>query len=48
MFAPRVERCSTSTCADLSCCDNWRSISLLDVMGKVFARVLNDRLQLVV
>ena len=33
---------------DLSCCDNWRGISLLDVMGKLFARVLNDRLQLVV
>ena len=35
---------------DLSSCDNWRGIriSLLDVMGKLFARVLNDRLQLVV
>ena len=33
---------------DLSCCDNWRGISLLDVMGKLFARVLNNRLQLVV
>ena len=33
---------------DLSCCDNWRDISFLDVMGKLFARVLNDRLQLVV
>ena len=33
---------------DLSCYDNWRGISLLDVMGKLFARVLNDRLQLVV
>ena len=33
---------------DLSCCYNWRGISLLDVMGKLFARVLNDRLQLVV
>ena len=32
----------------LSCCDNWRGISLLDVIGKLFARVLNDRLQLVV
>ena len=32
---------------DLSC-DNWRGISLLDVVGKVFGRVLNDRLQLVV
>ena len=35
-------------CVCLSRCDNWRAISLLDVMGKLFARVLNDRLQLVV
>ena len=27
---------------DLSVCDNWRGISLLDVKGKLFARVLND------
>ena len=34
---------------DLSCCDNWRSTSLLDVMqSKLFARVLNDRLRFVV
>ena len=33
---------------DLSCCDNWRGISLLDVMSKLFVRVLNNRLQLVV
>ena len=33
---------------DLSSCDNWRGISLLDVVGKLFARVLNDSLQLVV
>ena len=33
---------------DLSLCGNWQGISLLDVMGKLFARVLNDRLQLVV
>ena len=32
---------------DLSICDNWRGISLLDVMGKLFARVINDRLQTV-
>ena len=32
---------------DLSC-NNWRDISFLDVMGKLFAIVLNDRLQLVV
>ena len=39
---------SVSKKGDLSCCYNWRGISLLDVMGKLFARVLNDRLQLVV
>ena len=33
---------------DLSVCDNWRGISLLDVMGKLFARIINDRLQVVV
>ena len=33
---------------DLSLCDNWRGISLLDVMGKLFARIINDRLQVVV
>ena len=36
---------------DLSCYDSyriWLGISLLDVMGKLFARVLNDRLQLVI
>ena len=32
---------------DLYFCDNWRSISLLEVMGKLFAAMLNDRLQLV-
>jgi len=33
---------------DLSVCDNWMGISLLDVMGKLFMRILNDRLQSVV
>ena len=32
---------------DLSVCDNWRGISLLDVFGKVFARVLKQRLEIV-
>ena len=32
---------------DLSLCDNWRGISLLDVVGKTFARVLQQHLQLV-
>ena len=30
---------------DLSNCDNWRDISLLDVVSKVITRVLQDRLQ---
>ena len=30
---------------DLSSCDNWHGISLLDVVGKVVARVLQVRLQ---
>ena len=30
---------------DLSQCDNWRGISLLEVMGKVMARILQERLQ---
>ena len=30
---------------DLSHCDNWRGISLLDVVGKVMACVLQERLQ---
>ena len=30
---------------DLTQCDNWRGISLLDVMGKVFAKVIQMRLQ---
>ena len=32
---------------DLRKCDNWTGISLLDVVGKVFARILQDRLQVV-
>ena len=30
---------------DLFNCDNWRGISLFDVVGKVIARILQDRLQ---
>ena len=33
---------------DLSQCDNWRGISLLDVFGKVLAKVIQMRLQEVV
>ena len=29
---------------DLQLCDRWRGISLLDVVGKVFARILQERL----
>ena len=30
---------------DLSKYDNWRSIALLDVVGKVVARIIQERLQ---
>jgi len=30
---------------DLQNCDNWRGIILLDVVGKVFARIILERLQ---
>eukprot|EP00117_Sycon_ciliatum_P040682 scpid34913/ scgid5748/ RNA-directed DNA polymerase from mobile element jockey; Reverse transcriptase len=30
---------------NLKVCDNWRGISLLDVVGKLFARILQNRLQ---
>ena len=30
---------------DLQSCDNWRGIRLLDVVGKIFARVVQNRLQ---
>ena len=33
---------------DLHDCDNWRGISLSDIVGKVFARILQERLQKVV
>ena len=33
---------------DLSLCDNWRGISLLDVVGKVLAKVIQQHLQAVV
>ena len=32
---------------DLQCCDNYRGISLLDVVGKLFARVVQERLQVI-
>ena len=30
---------------DLRSCNNWRGISLLDVAGKLFARIIQNRLQ---
>ena len=30
---------------NLHSCDNWRGISLLDVVGKIFARLVQDRLE---
>ena len=32
---------------DMKSCDNWRGISLLEVTGKVFGRILNDRLHII-
>ena len=32
---------------DLQPCDNWCGISLLDVVGKLFARVIQEHLQLI-
>ena len=32
---------------NLKLCDNWRRISLLDVVGKVLGRIIQDRLKVV-
>ena len=41
-----MERCLFGSCkGDLSSCDNWHGISLLDVVGKVFAKIIQQRLQ---
>ena len=32
---------------NLKICDNWREIRLLDVVGKVLGRVVQDRLKLI-
>jgi len=32
---------------NLTLCDNWRGISLLDVVGKVLGRIVKDRLRVV-
>ena len=31
---------------NLNICDNWRGISLLDVVGKLLGRILQERLQI--
>ena len=31
---------------NLHCCDNWRGIALLDVVGKLVARIVQNRLQM--
>ena len=31
----------------LKVCDNWRGISLLDVVGKVLGRVIQDKLKMI-
>ena len=32
---------------NLKLCDNWRGISLLDVVGKLLGRIVQERLKLV-
>ena len=32
---------------DLSLCDNWHGINLLQVVGKVFAKIIQRRMQVV-
>jgi len=32
---------------NLQSCDNWRGISLLDVVGKIFGRIVQNRLQVI-
>jgi len=32
---------------DLQSCDNWWRISLLDVVGKIFAQIIQDHLQVI-
>ena len=39
--------CCNTGKGDLSVCDNWRGISLWDVIGEVFARILQHCLQTV-
>ena len=39
--------CSIPRKGDLRDCNNWRGISLLDIVGKLFGRILQDRLQLI-
>ena len=32
---------------ELRCCDNWRGISLLDVVGKILGRIVKERLEVI-
>jgi len=32
---------------DLQFCDNWQGISLLGVVGKIFAQIIQDHLQII-
>ena len=32
---------------DLRHCDNWQGISLLDVVGKIMARIMKERLEVI-
>ena len=40
-----VDWYNPGTDPDLTKCDNWQGISLLDVVGKVVARITTKRLQ---
>ena len=33
--------------SDLQSCNNWQELSLLDVIGKLFAQIIQDHLQVI-
>ena len=41
MIVPVPKKCN------LQLCDNWQGISLLDVVGKVLGRIIQERLQVI-
>ena len=46
----RVAGCSSCPISEeggLRHCDNWRGISLLDVVGKTMARIMKERLEVI-